>query len=57
MPLLFEQGMDPAGGFAGLEDIGHRWEIDQVDSARVLPDFPGVGVAEDVGFDLLARAG
>ena len=48
--------MDPAGGVALVEDVGDGREVDQVYAAGVLFDVPDMGVAEEVGLDLLARA-
>ena len=55
MPSLFQVGTDPAGGRAGLEHVGHRREINQVNAAFIPPYIPGMGVPEDISFDLFSR--
>src|ERR1035438_10736244 len=49
-----ECGMDPACWQALGEHVAHRRKIDQVNAALVLADIPGMGVPEDISFDLLS---
>src|ERR1035441_5919638 len=53
--FAFQRGVNPACRLALSEHVGHRWEINQVNSALVRPNFPSMGVTEDISFDLLDR--
>ena len=48
-------GVNPAGGVALLEDVGHGRQVHEMDSAGVFPNLPLVRVAENVSLHLLAR--
>ena len=48
--------MNPSGRVAFVEHIGDRRQIDEMDSALILPVLPDVRVPENIRFDLLARA-
>src|ERR1039458_9654740 len=52
--FALQHGMDPTGGLALLEDVTHRRKINQMNSALVLPNIPGMGVSEDVGLNLFS---
>ena len=52
--VALQLGMDPAGGLTRLEDVGDRRKINQVNSALVLPDIPGMSVPENIRFDMFS---
>ena len=54
MPLRSSVAWTQPAGSPALEHVGHRRQINQVNAALVLPDIPGMGVPEDIGFDLLS---
>ena len=54
-PLSLERRLHPTGRFAFFKHVSHRRQINEVNTAEVLFDFPVMGMAEDIGFDLFAR--
>src|SRR5258708_7198925 len=53
--LRSQCGPDPTGGVAFVKYVSHRWQVDEVNAAAVLLDFPGMRMAVDVGLYLPAR--
>ena len=52
--FALKRGMNPARRQDWAEHVTHRRKINQVDAAVVLPNIPGMRVAEDIRFDLLS---
>ena len=54
MPLRSSVAWTQPAGRPASEHVAHRRKINQVNAALVLPNIPGMGVPEDIGFDLLS---
>src|SRR5437588_236727 len=51
--FVFQRSVDPSRRVALLKQVCHRWQIDKVNTGRILVHFPMMRVAEKVSLDLI----